>query len=274
MSKVTHINEQAVEEAFSLHAPAFDKLYNGDAIIQYKRKRVRDHVMKYLPAHSSILELNAGTGEDALYFAGQGHCVHATDISAAMLEQIKRKSGRPGSKINITTEQCSFNHLVNLQNKGPYDMVFSNFAGLNCTGHLDKVLLSFYPLLKPGGMITLVLLPQFCLWEFLLLFKGKFATASRRLFSSKGRKAHLEGKYFTCWYYDPSYIISRLKHSYSLLSLQGLCTIVPPSYLQGFAEKHPGIFTFLKQKEELVKERWPWNRIGDYYIITMKKKTG
>ena len=63
-------------------------------------------------------------------------------------------------------------HLLNwktFDRKGPYDMIFSNFAGLNCTGELDKVLASFSSLLKPKGIVTLVLLPGFCLWEFLLI---------------------------------------------------------------------------------------------------------
>jgi hypothetical protein len=47
---------------------------------------------------------------------------------------------------------------------------------------------------------------------------------------------------------------------------------VPPSYIEKFAEKHPLIFDFLKRKEERLKSKWPWKSIGDYYIITMKKK--
>ncbi len=68
-------------------------------------------------------------------------------------------------------------------------MIFSNFAGLNCTGKLDQVLLSFDPLLKPGGLVTLVLLPPFCVWETALVLKGKFKTAFRRFFSKKGVKS-------------------------------------------------------------------------------------
>ena len=100
-------------------------------------------------------------------------------------------------------------------NRGPYDLIFSNFAGLNCTNELDKVLQSFDSLLKPGGIVTLVILPKFCLWEFLLLFKGKFKTAFRRFSGSKGAKAHIEGEYFRCWYYNPSFIRKHLKNSFS-----------------------------------------------------------
>ena len=82
-------------EAFSRQAPVFDNLYANDTIIQYKRKRIRDHIESFLPAKSSILELNAGTGEDAIYFAGKGHKVHATDASRSMhAEMLKKIKGR------------------------------------------------------------------------------------------------------------------------------------------------------------------------------------
>ena len=271
MIEVSDINEQYAEAAFTLQAPVFDELYNSDAIIRYKRKRVRNHLQQYLKPSSSILELNAGTGEDAIFFASEGHHVHATDISAGMQKTLKEKVAQSSFQNDISYELCSFTQLDQLKDKGPFDVIFSNFAGLNCTNELDKALASFDGLLKPGGIVTLVILPKFCLWETLLVFKGKFKTATRRFFSSKGRQAHLEGEYFKCWYYNPSFVRSHLK-GFNLLSIEGLCTIVPPSYIDKFAEKYPGLFAFLKRKEDALKTKWPWKYTGDYYIISLEKR--
>ncbi|MDB5137237.1 MAG: class SAM-dependent methyltransferase [Mucilaginibacter sp.] len=267
-----HINEKFAADAFTQQSGIFDDLYSANTIINYKRERVRNHVLQYLAPGSSLLELNSGTGEDATYFASKGFKVHATDISAGMQERLMQKVQKHNLQAMVTNELCSYTNLDELKNKGPYDLIFSNFAGLNCTGELDKVLASLSPLLKPKGIITLVILPGFCLWETLLVFKGKFRTAFRRFFSSKGRTAHLEGHYFKCWYYNPSYITGRLKGSFDLLSIEGLCTIVPPSYIEGFAEKHPSAYNFLKKQEDKLKGRWPWKYIGDYYIISLRKK--
>ncbi len=272
MTEVIHPNEQLAEAAFSNQSVVFDDLYSGNTIINYKRKRVRDHVLQYLKPGSSILELNSGTGEDASFFARKGFKVHATDISAGMQNELKRKAASAGLQHIITNELCSYTQLNKLENKGPYDLIFSNFAGLNCTGELDKVLALFPPLLKPGGIATLVILPRFCLWETLLVFKGKFSIAFRRLFSGKGRKAHVEGVHFKCWYYNPSYIVKQLKNDFDVLSIEGLCTIVPPSYIEGFAEKHPSAYKFLTGLEDKWKSTWPWKYMGDYYIISLKKK--
>lgn len=266
------INEQVAASAFSHQALHFDETYSGDSIIQYKRQRVRDHVIRQLPLQGSILELNAGTGEDAVYFARKGYRVHATDIAAGMLQVLQIKAEREGVNSRITTEQCSFTALQDLRNRGPYDLVFSNFAGLNCTGELHKTLGSLSGLLKPGGRLTLVLLPPFCLWESLLVFRGKFRTAFRRWFSRRGVSAHVDGHYFRCWYYPPSYIIRSLQDSFDLLHVEGLCTIVPPSYIEHFAEKHPRVFNILRDKEDRWKSKWPWKHIGDYYMISLQKK--
>lgn len=273
MNDTVHtINEQSAAAAFNKQAPLFDELYTQDTIIQYKRRRVRDHVLQWLPPGSNVLELNAGTGEDAIFFALQGHTVHATDISGTMQDILTKKTKKYGLQNSITHEFCSYTELKNLQARGPYDLIFSNFAGLNCTNELQKVLRSFDSLLKPGGLVTLVVLPTFCLWEFLLVFKGKFKTAFRRFSGSKGTKAHIEGEFFRCWYYNPSFIRKQLKGSFDVISLEGLCTLVPPSYLQDFAEKHPKIYQSLVKKENKWKANWPWKTIGDYYIISLRKK--
>jgi len=266
------ISEQKAAEAFTRQSSIFDEIYSANTIIQYKRDRVRTHVENFLKPNSNILELNAGTGEDAIYFAQKGHHVHATDISEGMQTELKKKRDIAGLHSSISTEICSFTELYNLKNKGPYDFIFSNFAGLNCTNELDKVLLSFNSLLKSGGSITLVVMPNFCLWETLLACKGNFKTAFRRFNSKNGVRAHVEGVYFTCWYYKPSYIENILKNDFELISVEGLCSIVPPSYIENFTKKYPRLFKWLCNKEEKYKKKFPWKSIGDYFIISLRKK--
>ena len=271
MKDNSYMHEQLAAKAFNQQSAVFDKIYAENAIVSYKRKRVRDHVLKNLPPKSSILELNAGTGDDAVFFARLGHTVHATDIAQDMQEKLRLKVEKNHLENLVTTEVCSFTDLERLKEKGPYDLIFSNLAGLNCTPDLDKALQSFNALLKPGGMVTMVIMPRFCLWETMLAFKGNFKTAFRRLKNKNGTPAHIEGVHFFCWYYHPGFLVEQLKGKLELLSVEGLCTLVPPSYFEKFPHKYPRLFNWLQEREGRLKHKWPWKYIGDYYIISFRK---
>ena len=127
-SSTNSINEHAASEAFTRQSGSFDELFSPNPIIIYKRQRVREHVQQYLAQESKILEINAGTGEDALWFARMGHQVHATDISEGMQQVLSQKIIQNKLEKKITYELCSFTNLKNLKHQGPYDLIFSNFA--------------------------------------------------------------------------------------------------------------------------------------------------
>ncbi|MCX6206528.1 MAG: methyltransferase domain-containing protein [Bacteroidetes bacterium] len=279
-------NQPLAKEAFNRQSFVFDELYVKNKIVAYKRERTRNAFESQLKKGAKILELNAGTGQDALYFASKGYAVHATDISNNMLDELKKKldilfqeqetmhkssNHETFTMPTISVENISFEDLDKLADKGPYDGIFSNFGGLNCTKNLNKVLDSFSELLNPNAVVTLVVMPSFCLWEFLLVFRGAFKLAFRRLFSKQGAKAHIEGVHFLCYYYSPQYIIKHLKEDFELVHVEGLCTIVPPSYIENFPNKFPKIFQGLKNLENKWKQYYPFNTIGDYYIISLKK---
>ena len=121
-------NEQLSAAAFTRQSVAFDEIYAHNTIVRYKRERVRAHIRKYLPVNSNILELNAGTGEDAIYFARESHTVHATDISDGMLNELVAKVKKNNLEGNITSEKCSFTELDSLENKGPFNLIFSKLC--------------------------------------------------------------------------------------------------------------------------------------------------
>ena len=147
---VTNINENNAAIAFSKQSAIFDQLYADNQIVQYKRQRVRELLHKYILPGKFILELNSGTGQDAIWLAQQGCKVHATDISTGMQEMLQQKIKAEKLEDLISYELCSFTQLKSLQQKGPYDMIFSNFAGLNCTSELHKVTSGIFFIIKTG----------------------------------------------------------------------------------------------------------------------------
>lgn len=262
--------EVDVDAAFSKQSPIFDEIDEQNNLLLWMRERVRNEVLTHIRKDGYMLELNCGTGLDALFFAGKGIRVKATDNAAGMLQQLQQKVTRYHLEDRVTVERCSFNSLEQLGNEPQFDYVFSNFGGLNCTDRLDKVLSDIDMLLKPGGSFTLVIMPKVCLWEMLMVFKGYFKTAFRR-FRKGGTRARVEGVYFNCYYYSPQYLMAHLGAAYKLQSLKGLAVTVPPPYIEHFTERHPKLFKKLERWENKIWEKAPFNRWGDHFMITMQK---
>jgi ubiquinone/menaquinone biosynthesis C-methylase UbiE len=264
------IQEGLVNDAFSRQSPIFDQVDEENKLILWVRKRVRDEVMHYIKKEDKMLELNAGTGIDSCFFSSKGINVLATDNAEGMLQKLSQKIER--NKIdNLKVKKCSFNNLEQLKGS-KFNYIFSNFAGLNCTNNLGKVLDDINDLLEPGGYFSLVILPKFCPWEVAMLLKGDFKLAFRR-FKKNGAPAHLESVHFKCYYYNPGFILNRMKkYKFKLKTLKGLSILVPPPAIENFIEDHPKAFRLLENIENKICDKWPFNRWGDHYIITMQKR--
>jgi ubiquinone/menaquinone biosynthesis C-methylase UbiE len=259
---------EEVQEAFTRQAAVFDFYQENNPILIWMRKQVRDHVISFLRPGDKILELNAGTGLDAVYFAEKGFNIHATDYSLGMLEKLKDKVIAHNLSDKITFEQCSFTEL-NKVNAGKFDYIFSNFGGLNCIPDLTKVTRFFPHLLNNKGRITLAVMPPVCPWEILLATKGNFKTAFRRL-RKNGTSAHIEGVYFKSYYHTPSDVIKALGKDFRKLKLQGVASFTPPPYMENFPKRFPRIFSLLNKLDESFCNYFPWNNFGDFFITTVE----
>jgi ubiquinone/menaquinone biosynthesis C-methylase UbiE len=261
--------EEKVSKAFSKQSFTFDEADTKNAILQWMRWRVRKHAINLWKRGDHILELNAGTGIDAVFFAENGFNVHATDNAPGMIDFLKKKIAKGGLEDKITIQGCSYMELGEVENR-IFDHIFSNFGGLNCTDKLEVVINSFDRLLKPGGTVTLVIMPPICPWELMYLFQGNFKLAFRRL-KGKGTPSHLEGVNFLTWYYSPSVIKKMFGKKYSNFLVTGLGIIVPPPFLSDFPQKYPQLFKKLTSIENNVATKSPFNSWADHFIISAKK---
>ncbi len=262
-------NAQYVSEAFSKQSDIFDTLNTENKISGYLRGQFRDEVLSQLRSSSEILELNCGTGLDAVFFAEQGHKILANDNAKGMLEQLEKKIAARSLEKQIETLHCSFHDIHKIQGRA-FDHIISNFGGLNCTEDLDGVLKQFSALLKPGGKVTLMIMPKICPWEMALAFKGKFRTAFRRL--KKRALAKVEGVEFYCYYYTPGYVKRAIRNEFETISLKGVCVTVPPEFLQNFVERKPRMFERLKALDKKISGIFPFTYCCDHFLITLQKK--
>ncbi len=86
----------------------YDKEFTYTSIGKFQRNNVHSYLREILPENNpiNILELNCGTGEDALFFLKNGHKVLATDLSEEMLHITKNKTSF--FKENISVEKFIF----------------------------------------------------------------------------------------------------------------------------------------------------------------------
>lgn len=255
-----------INEAFSRQAIAYDAYEEHHTILQWMRNQVRSHALSILKPADKILELNAGTGIDAVFFAKQGFKVHATDISDGMILQLKNKVDSLHLHDKISVQKCSFTELEKPQT-GPFDYIFSNFGGLNCLADLTLVAHRLPEVLKPGGFVTVVMMPPVCPWELALIFRGHFKTAGRRL-KRDGVLAHLEGVHFMTYYFTPHQVLSALGKNFKKTRLQGLASASPPPYMKNFPERHPRLYHFLTSIDERISHLPPFNSWADHFILT------
>lgn len=262
-------NNANVSEAFSKQAPVFDKQNDENKLSEYLRSVYRREVLSQIKPKSKILELNCGTGIDALFFAGLGHSVIATDNAPGMIEQLDAKINETGLSWSIQTMRCSFHDIDSVQG-GPFDYIVSNFGGLNCTDNLKDVLSQLSSVLTKDGKVTLVIMPKVCPWEIVMLFKGKFKTAFRRF--KKATPARVEGVIFNCYYYNPNYVINTLKKEFKLIALRGIFITVPPEFYRDFIERYPRLFSLLSKIDAVISKYFPFTYCCDHYVITLQKK--
>ncbi len=263
---LANIQLKNVNTAFSKQSSHFDDDDFSNPILQQWRQQVYAHTGSFLKPNSKILELNAGTGIDAVRFAKQGHLVHATDLSDGMIAHLKKKVRELLLSEKITTQQVSFENLHDVN--GKFDFVFSNFGGLNCTEDLTKVTCELPRLLNKGACLTWVIMPPTCLWELSWILKGQFRKAFRRL--RKKTTAHLEGEFFTTYYFSLGDIKKALGPLFKLMKMEGLGVFAPPPSAPIFVKKYPVITKILNQFDRLTRNYFPFNRWGDHSIVTFQ----
>jgi len=261
-------NEANVSKAFGKQSVIFDKIYDSNPIVKYMRHLIRQEVLSGLGTNNHILEINAGTGTDALFFAQSGYNVTALEISPEMVRMAQEKIRSHKLENEITFIQKSFEDVSQVE--GTFDYIYSNFGGLNCTPNLLEVVHKLLSKLKSGGKSTLTILPPFTLWEKLYILKGDFKMVGRRK-SGRPSVANIEGVTFNCWYYNPKEIINSLNGLVTDVSVTGLCIFAPPSFIQNFPIKYPRVFKLLTKLDQKVSKLPFFNSIGDYFMITFTK---
>jgi len=235
------------------------------------RSLVHGVYLRYIPKGSSILELNAGTGVDAVFLAEQGYKVYATDISEKMISVLMSNAKAQMSNGLIKAEVSSFGEITQI-NENDFDAVVSNFGGLNCINDFSKLSGDLAAKLKPNGLFIAVVMNRICPWEiFYYIVTLKFGEAFRR-FRKTGIMADLNGEKVQTYYFTPGEFTAAFSRNFTKVKLFSLALNTPPPYLLGIYNRLKPLVKLWMKLDEIFMGIPILNQMGDHFIIVMKKK--
>lgn len=256
-----------MEESFSHVANAYDRNFTHTSIGLKQRQQVHKSVLALLNRKMSVLEINGGTGEDALFLAAHCDSVLTTDISPEMLSIAKAKTAHLQ---NVETLVLDINKLEGTMDK-QYDLIFSNFGGLNCLSprELNNFISTALNLLAPKGFLIAVIMGRKTLWERFYFWIKKDYQESKRRRNKSAVETNVERKKVSTWYYSPQEIEAMSPKSLRLVQLKPIGLFVPPSYLQTYFKNKSNTLAFLHFMDGFFGRFW--SDYADHYCICYQK---
>jgi ubiquinone/menaquinone biosynthesis C-methylase UbiE len=254
---------------FDIAAKNYDNSFTSSEIGKLQRNLVYYNLEKQLQNTKTIFEINCGTGEDAIWLANKNFDVLATDISSQMIAVAKTKS----KKDNLKFEVADINSISEQYKNEKFDLLFSNFGGLNCLSNSE---IRFFfenssKIISEKGKLILVIMPKSTLWEqFYFLLKLDFKNAFRR--KKEMAIANVDGENVATYYFNPKDVVNLSKSNFEFISAKPVGFFVPPSYLEPFFKNKKGILNFLKALENKIKNWTFLSKYADHYIIILQKR--
>lgn len=261
--------------SFDTVAHKYDETFTFTQTGKYQRERVWQYLDKlnFNKKDISALEINCGTGEDAVYLASRFQTVVATDLSSEMIRIAFEKS----KKKKISTIEFLATDMLEIRNKLPqrqFDMIFSNFGGLNCLSENQVQNLSseLKAMSNPDGNLILVIMGRKCLWEKIYFFlKGKTSSINRRKIRS-GVNANVGTTFQKTFYYSPKEIQNHFSESWNFTRVIPIGLFLPPSYLDPFFSKHLWLLKLLRSAEKIFGRFSFCADYADHYLIHFTRK--
>lgn len=256
--------------AFDRMAGSYDALFTESAIGRAQRGVVWEALQRTFHAGDCVLELNCGTGEDALFLASRGVSVVACDASAGMIEVAELHKSRRFVGGSVEFRVLRNEDLTALPRTARFDGVLSNFSGLNCVAEPRQVAVSLENLVRPGGVALICISTRICLWEIAWYgVRANFRKAFRRV---NGRTvATLDGIPVPVWYPTIRQMQRAFSPGFRLRSIQGVGLFVPPSYVESWARTHKRMLTLLERLDRVLAGWMLLRTVGDHVLLEFER---
>ena len=266
------ISTNAWEAPFDAVADIYDETFTDSLIGRAQRRATwRELDRAFLPGQR-VLEINCGTGVDAIHLASRGVEVLACDVSPKMIAAARSRHDSSRPRASLEFRVLATEEIAALENEGPFDGALSNFAGLNCVRHLAPVAADLARLLKPGALALICVFGRFAAWEIAgHLVRGNPRKAFRRLAghpvtADLGSSAGAEVSY-----YSVRELARTLAPEFRLKSWKGVGVTVPPTYLEPWAQRFPRALRLAEKADRFLGHCPVLRGLGDHILLTLER---
>jgi SAM-dependent methyltransferase len=252
--------------AFDAMAGTYDSQFTATTIGAMMRRAVWARCGARFPPGSRVLEMNCGTGEDALWLAHRGVQVLATDISPAMLKVAQDKLADSPGSASARFQRLAWEELDTLD-EGRFDGALSNFGGLNCVSSLRGVALALAAKLRPGAVALLCIMGPTVPWEWAwFLAQRNPAAAFRRLRRDGAQWSGIAIRY-------PSIAETRRAFApeFRQLRVSAIGALLPPPYTEKWMVRWPRVIAALDRVERRFESLWPLPLFADHYLVELER---
>jgi len=255
---------------FDQMAADYDGVFTRSMIGRAQRNAVWTVLNKTFQSGDHILELNCGTGEDALFLARNSISVTACDASEQMIQVASSRLRTEAPDASVQFNFLPIERLHELQSATMFDGAFSNFSGLNCVADLKQTAADLATLLPPGAPLLICLSTRFCIWEmFWFLLHGKFRKAFRRC---SGHATAKVGGFSVDVYYPTVRGLHQLfSPSFVMRSCMGVGVAVPPSYVETWIRSHPKLLSLLRAIDRIISTLPGFRVLGDHMLLHFER---
>jgi SAM-dependent methyltransferase len=274
MEKRAVVVEEALlqtRRAFDRVAPSYDRSNACNRTLCDMRERTLHLFERYVPGGAHVLDLGCGPGADDEHLARRGYRVTGIDWSAAMIREASDRVRLAGVDDRVDLHHVGIHQLDRLATSR-FDAALSNLGSLNCVPDLRGAARLVAERLRPGGVLVASVIGRVCPWELALYAARRNWMRALVRFAQDPIAVPLEGEtVWTCYYTPGEFERAFVAAGFTRVSLRTLGLLVPPPYMQAFADRHRGVVDRLQRLEDVVGA-WPGVRAwGDHFLIALRK---
>ena len=257
---------EAGRQYWDLTAETYDQVFPETLVGRAQRGAVWTALEQAFQSGQRVLELNCGTGIDAVHLAEKGVRVLACDLSPRMVEIAAQRSAANEAAERTVFRAIPTEEIAQLIPEGPFDGAFSNFSGLNHVEDLSKVARDLGQLLRPGARVLICMAGRIGAWEIIWqLARRDLRGVVRRL------RPQLQTPKMQAYFPSVRSIARAFKPNFRLVHWQGIGIAVPPSCMEPWARRFPMVLEGMISADQWLTHCPGVRALGDCVLLHFER---